>query len=169
MLSKDHLSLHSRMSVCRWVITPLWLSGSFLYSSSVYSCHLFLSSASVRSVISVLYWTHVCMKCSLGISNFLEEISCLSHSVVFLYFFALIAKEGFIISSCYSLELCIQMGISLLFSFAFHFFFSQLFVRPPQTAILLFCISFPWGWSWSLSPVQCHKPPSIVHQALYQT
>ena len=43
----------------------------------------------------------------------------------------------------------------------------QLFVRPPQRAILLFCISFPWGWSWSLSPVQCHKPPSIVHQALY--
>ena len=31
------------------------------------------------------------MKCSLGISNFLEEISSLSHSVVFLYFFALIA------------------------------------------------------------------------------
>ena len=27
------------------------------------------------------------MKCSLGISNFLEEISSLSHSVVFLYFF----------------------------------------------------------------------------------
>ena len=32
-------------------------------------------------------------------------------------------------------------------------FLSQLFVRPPQTAILLFCISFSWGWSWSLSPV----------------
>ena len=29
-------------------------------------------------------------------------------------------------------------------------FFSQLFVRPPQTAILPFCISFSWGWSWSL-------------------
>ena len=26
------------------------------------------------------------MECSLGISNFLEEISSLSHSVVFLYF-----------------------------------------------------------------------------------
>ena len=35
------------------------------------------------------------MKCSVGISNFLEEISSLSHSVVFLYFFALIAEEGF--------------------------------------------------------------------------
>ena len=27
--------------------------------------------------------------------------------------------------------------------------------------------SFSWGWSCSLSPVQCHKPLSIVHQALY--
>ena len=36
---------------------------------------------------SVLY---LCMKCSLGISNFLEEISSLSHSTVLLYFFALI-------------------------------------------------------------------------------
>ena len=34
------------------------------------------------------------MKCSLGISNFLEEISSLSHSFVFLYFFALIAEEA---------------------------------------------------------------------------
>ena len=47
-------------------------------------------------------------------------------------------------------------------------FFSQLFVRPPQTAILLFCVSFLWEWSWSLSPIQCHEPQSIVHQALYQ-
>ena len=49
------------------------------------------------------------MKCPLGISSFLEEISNLSHSVVFLYFFALITEEGFLISSCYSLELCIQI------------------------------------------------------------
>ena len=45
MLSKAHLTSHSRMSGSRWEITPSWLSGSwrsFLYSSSVYSCHLFL-------------------------------------------------------------------------------------------------------------------------------
>src|SRR5574340_460581 len=71
--------------------------------------------------ISVLYRAHLCMKCSLGISNFVEEISSLSHSVVFLYFFALLAEEGFLISPFYSLELCIQMGISFLFSFAFRF------------------------------------------------
>ena len=56
MLPKAHLTSHSRMSGSRWVwvITPSWVSGlwrSFLYSSSVYSCHLFLiSSASVRSI-----------------------------------------------------------------------------------------------------------------------
>ena len=54
MLPKAHLTSHTRMSGSRWVIKPSWLSGlwrSFLYSSSVYSCHLFLiSSASVRSL-----------------------------------------------------------------------------------------------------------------------
>ena len=38
------------------------------------------------------------MKCSLGISNFLEEISSLFQSVVFLYFFAWITEEGFLTS-----------------------------------------------------------------------
>ena len=56
------------------------------------------------------------MKCSLGISNFLEEISNLSRSIVFHYFFALITEETFLIFPCYSLELYIQMGISFLFS-----------------------------------------------------
>ena len=42
-----------------------------------------------------------------------------SHSVVFLYFFVLNAEEGFLIFPCYSLELCIQMGISFLFPLLF--------------------------------------------------
>ena len=54
MFPKANLTSHSRMSGSRWVITSSWLSQSwrpFLYSSSVYSCHLFLiSSASVRSM-----------------------------------------------------------------------------------------------------------------------
>ena len=60
------------------------------------------------------------MKCSFGISDFLEEISNLSHSIVFLYFFALITEEGLLISPCYSLELRIQMGVSFLYSFALY-------------------------------------------------
>ena len=93
----------------------------------MYTCHLFLiSSASVRSIPFLFFIvpiSQLCMKYSLGISNFLEEISSLSHSIVFLYFFALITEEGFCISPCYSLELCIQMGLSFLFSFAFFIFF----------------------------------------------
>ena len=100
-------------------------------------------------------------------------MSNLSHSVVFLYFFAFITEEGFLISSCYSLELCIQMLISFLFSCAlccssFHNYLQDPPpAPPPPKAILLFGISFRCGWSGSLSPVQCHKSPSIVHQVLY--
>ena len=97
MLPKVHLTSHSRMSDSRWVITSSWLSGScksFLYSSSVYSCHLFLiSSASVRVILSFIV---PIFASNLGISAFLEEISSLAYSVVFLYFFALITEEGFL-------------------------------------------------------------------------
>ena len=37
------------------------------------------------------------MKCSLGISNFLEEISSVSNSVVFLYFLEMITEKFFLI------------------------------------------------------------------------
>ena len=54
MFPKAHLISLSRMSGYRWVITPSRLSGSwssFLYSSSVYSCQLFLMPyASVMSI-----------------------------------------------------------------------------------------------------------------------
>ena len=93
--------------------------------------------------ISVLYQTHLCLKYSIDISNFLEEISSLPQSVVFLYFFTLIAEESFLISPCCSLELCIQMGYTFPFLLCLsHLFFSQLFVRPPQTTILPFCSCF---------------------------
>ena len=42
---------------------------------------------------SVLHCAHLCMKCSTGISNFIEEISGLYHSIVSLYFFALIKER----------------------------------------------------------------------------
>ena len=54
MLPKARLTLNSRMADSRWVITPSRLSGSWrslLYSSSLYSCHLFLiSSVSIKSM-----------------------------------------------------------------------------------------------------------------------
>ena len=63
----------------------------------MYSCQIFSIFCQVLAV-SVLYCAHLCTKCSLGISNFLEEIFSLSHSIVFFYFFALFTWEVFLIS-----------------------------------------------------------------------
>ena len=87
ILPKACLTSLSRMCDFRWVVTQSWLSGSlgsFSYSSSVYLCYLILiSSASDRS-LSVFYCAYLCMKCSLGISNFLEEIlQLIAHSNLF--------------------------------------------------------------------------------------
>jgi len=86
MLPKAHWTSHSTMSGSRWVTIPSWFSGSLrsFLCSSLCSCHLFLISSEIISqvlTISVLYPVHSCMKCSLGISSFLEEISNLSHSL----------------------------------------------------------------------------------------
>ena len=54
VLPKTYLTSHSRMSGSGWVTTPSWLSRSsrsFLYSSFLYSFHLFL----ISSVLVALY------------------------------------------------------------------------------------------------------------------
>ena len=56
-------------------------------------------------------------------------------------------------NSAFKGELCIPFLLCILLLFV-----SQLFVRPPQTTILPFCISFPWGWSCSLSSLSIYIP-----------
>ena len=136
----------------------------FLCSSSVYSCHLFLiSSTSVRSLL--FHLDHLYMKCSLDISSFLEEISSLSCSVLFLYFFELFMEEQFksllslLWNSAFS-WVCLSLS-----PFPFTSLLSSAICKVSQTTSLP-CISFSWQWFWSPSPVQCYEPPSIVLQAL---
>ena len=143
------------MSGSRWVITPLWLSGSwrsFLYSSSVYSYHLFLiSSASVRSlpflsfIVPIFAWniplvSLIFLKRSLVFPILLFSSISL-HWLLRKAFLSLLAILWHSAFKWDYLSFPPSLSVSLL---------SQLFVRPPQTAILLFSISFPWGWSWSL-------------------
>ena len=171
MLPKAYLTSHSRMSGSRWVITPLWLSGlwsSFLYSSSVYFCYLFLiSSAYIRSIqllsfiVPIFAWNVP-----------LVSLIFLKRSLVFpILFFPSISlhwslRKPFLslLANFWDFEFkWVYLSFSPCFSLLF---FSQLCVRPPHTVSMLFCISFSWGWSGSLSPAQCHEPLSIVHQAL---
>ena len=133
----------------------------------MYSCHLFLiSSASVRSITFLPFIVPIFSWNVPLVSLIFLKRSSLSHSIVFLYFFALITGEGFLISPFYSFELCIQMGISFLFSFAFSFsFFSAICKASSDNhfAFLHFCFL---GLVLILPPVQCHEPLSIVLQAL---
>ena len=145
----------------------IWVIKIFLYSS-VYSCHLFLiSSASIRSIPFLFYCAHLCMKCSLGIYNFLEEISSLSHSI-FLYFFALITEESFLIAPCYSLKLCIQMGISFLFSFALTSPLFSAICKASSDNHFAFLHFFFLGMVLIKDSCKCYDPLSVVLQALYQ-
>ena len=147
MLPKAHLTSHSRMSGSRWVITPSWLSWrSFLNSSSVFSCHLLISSTSIRS-IPFLSFIGPIFSWNVPLVPLVFLKSSLVFSIFFLYFFVLMTEEGFLVSPCYSLELCIQLRcICPLLLCLSLLFFSQLFIRPPQTTILLCWISFSVGW-----------------------
>ena len=132
-----------KMSGSRWVITPSWLSGSwrsFLYSSSVYSCHLFLiSSASVRSIpflsfIEPIFAWHIP----------LVSLIVLKRSLVFPFYrfplFHGIDHEGRLsyLSLLFLGTLHSNGNISpfpLCFSLLL---FSHLFVGPLQTSVELF-------------------------------
>ena len=105
------------------------------------------------------------MKCSLVISNFPEEISSLSHSVIFLYFFALITEEGFLISPCYSLEVCIQMGISFLFSSAFSL--SSCYIQFSSVAQPCLTLCDPMNRSTPGLPVH-HQLPEFTQTQVHR-
>ena len=149
MLSKAHFTLHSRISGSRWVITPLWLSESlrsYLYSSSVYSCHLFLiSSASIRSLLFLFFIMPI-----FAWNILLVSLIFLKRSIVFpVLLFSSVSFIFFNLSLLFFGTLHLNGYICLLL-LCLLLLFSQLLVRLPQTTVLPFCISFSWGLSWSL-------------------
>ena len=143
----------------------IWVVKVF-FVQSLYSCHLFwyllllFGPYQFCPLLSPSLY-----ECSLGISHFLEEISSLTHSIVFLYFFALITEEALLSLLVILWNSAFKWEYLSFSPLLFTSLLSPLFVSPPQAAILLFSFFF-LGWSWSLSPVQCHEPPFIVHQAL---
>ena len=125
MLPKAHLTSYSRMSWSRWVITPSWLCRSwrsFLYSYSVYSCHLILiSSVSVQSIPFLSFIVPIFAWSVPLVSLIFLKRSLVSPFYWFPLFLCLDHWGGLSYLSFYSLELCIHMDISFLFSFAFSF------------------------------------------------
>ena len=110
ILPKVHLTLHYRTSGSRWVITPLWLSWSlisFLYSFSVYSCHLFLiyftsiKSISFLSFIMPIFAGDVPLVPLIFLKRSLIFLILLFSSISLHW--SLIAEEDFLIFPWYSL------------------------------------------------------------------
>ena len=101
----------------------------FLFSSSVYSCHL-SSSASVRSIPFLSFIEPICAWNALYCSHWLLRKA-------FLSLLAILWNSAF---------------ISLYLSFSPLPLASLLFsdICKDFSTILPFCISFSWGWPWSL-------------------
>ena len=102
------------------------------------------------------------MKCSLGISNFLEEISSLLHSIVFLYFFDLITEEDLSL-----LAILLNSAFRCLYlSFSPLLFASLLFTvicKASSDSHLAFLKFFSIGMV--LIPVSCAMSRTSVHSS----
>ena len=181
MLPKAYLTSYSSMPGSRLVTRSSWLSGllaflcSFLCSSSVYSCHpCLISSASVKS----LQFSSFAWNVSLVSPIFLKK--SLAYPILLFSSISLHCslKKAFL-SLYYSLELCIQFSISLLFSFDFYFFSFLCYLwgllRQPLCllAFLFLGDSFghrllynvmnlrPWHWTGTLS-IQALCLPDLI-------
>ena len=174
MLSKVHLTSHSRISGSRWVISPLWLSGSwrsYLYSTSVFSCHLVLISSASVSSIPFLSFIEPIFAWNVPLISLIFLRRLLVFPILLFPLFFRIDHWGRLsyLSQLFFGTLHLNGNIFPFLLCILLLFFSQLFVRPSQTAIFLFWISFSWGWSWSMSHVEYHEPASIVLLAISQT
>ena len=164
MLPKTHLIC----TLVRWVITPSSLSGSLRYSSysSVYSCHLFLIvSALLGPYYFCLLLNHLFMRFSLGNSNFLDEISSVSHSIFSLSFFALITEKGFFFLSLLGIPWNSAFRWEYLFFspllFTFHFFTG--ICKASSDSHFTFLHFFSVGMV--LIPVSCTMSRTSVHSS----
>ena len=133
----------------------------------MYSCHLFLiSTASVGSILFLSFIVPIFAWIVPLVSLIFLQWS-LVFPFLFFHLFLCIDHWGKLsYLFCCSLELCIQMGISFSFSFAFHALLFSAIGKASSDNHFAFLHFFFWGWSWSLPPVQCYQPPSIVLQAL---
>ena len=147
------------------MITPLWLSGSWqsLSYSYVYSCHLLISPASVRSFIMPIFAWNVP----------LMSLIFLERSLVFT-----------ILSFSYSsLHWSLRKAFLSLLDIVWNSAFKRVYLSfspLPLSSLLFpaickassdknfaFLHSLSWGWSWSFPPVQCPNPLFGVLQALF--
>jgi len=150
MLPKAHLISHSRLSVFRWVITPLWLCRSKIFFSTLYNTDLCTLTTSSEYFLLLFILYQFCpllflsiLEMSPGISDFFEEISSLSYFT----FFPSISLHCSLSKVCLSLLAILWNSafrwLYLSFSLCLLFlFFTYFIVRPPQTTFCFVAFLF---------------------------
>ena len=138
----------------------------------MYSYRLLISSASIRSLLFLSYSTYLCMRCSLGISGFLEKISSLSHSVAFLFLCIVPLRRLSYLSLLFSETLHLFGYIWCIFPLRSPFPFPSLFFSAickacsDHFAFLHFFFLGMVGDGFGIACVQGYRPPSIILQVL---
>ena len=137
MVPKTLLTSYSRISGSRWVITPSWLSGLwryFLYSRSMYPCHLFLIPSASSKSISFLSFIEPIFALNIPLASLIS----LKRSLVF----------PILLFSSISLHWSLRKALllSLLFFGTLH---SNGYIFP---FLLCFCSSsfHSYVWMWQL-------------------
>ena len=173
MLPKANLTSYSKMSGSRWMITHHhgYLDHKDLFCILLLCifCHFFLIfSASIRFIVFLSFIEPIFVWHVFLISLIFLK-SCLIFPILFLSSISLhcsLREAFFLIFPCYSLVLCIQMGISFLFSFAFHFLLFSAIFKASSDNHFVFLHFFFLGMVLITTPVQCYEPLSVVLQAL---
>ena len=143
-----------------------WLS-DWTKLNSLYSCHLFLiSSASVRSRPFLYFIVHIfTWNIPLVFLLFLKRT--LGFPILLFFSISLhwsLRKDFFFfVFPCYSLELCVQMGISFFSSFAFHFSSFIAICKVSSDSHFAFLHLFSMGMV--LIPVSCTMSQTSVHSS----
>ena len=153
MLSKAHLTSHYRMSgsvsdhtiVIIWVVKIFFVQFFCIFLPPLLSTFCFCSVHTT----SALYCAPLCMKCSLGISNFLEEIYSLSYLLFSSISLHWSLRKSFLSLLAILWNSAFKWEYLSLSSLIFTYLLFTAMCRASETTILPYCICF---WGDSLDP-----------------
>ena len=169
MLSKAHLTSHSKMSGSRWVTTTSWLSGSLRLFWIVFLCIL---AASFQSLLLLLGPYHFCpLSCPILHEMFPWYLQFLKKSLAFpiLLFSSISLHSSFKKAFLYLLAILWNSALSWVYLSVPLLLLTPLFsaiYKASSDNHSAFLHLFFLGMVLVTTPVQCYEPPPIVPQVL---
>ena len=167
MLPKAHFTSHSRcLALSEWSHHCDYLSHEDPFCIVMVLCILATSS-------------YLCFCLSIVFLSFIESLFAWNVPLVSLVFLKRSLVFPILLFSCIFLHWSLKKAFISFLAILWNSLFRWIYLSfsPSSLASLLssviykitilpFWIAFSWEWSWSLPPVHCHEPPSIIFQSL---